>query len=73
MDFTFEPVSEFSVGTNKYSIQKMSGKGKDYIRIIKLYLSDDEWKPSKQGISIGVEGIDDLLNGIQEFKNKFCE
>ncbi len=55
--------------TENIRISKESYKGKEYVDI-RIYFQNDEgeWKPTKKGVTLSPEKIDELLEILQKLK-----
>lgn len=57
--------------TEKIQVSTASYKGHDFIDI-RIYFKDDagEWRPTKKGIAIAPEEVDDLINFIKKAQKR---
>ena len=64
-DFTFEPIGNLG---KTISVQKMSGSSGVYLRITKLYKTDEgTYLPTKQGVSVPAQHVQTLLTYLEQF------
>ena len=58
----------------KIIVQKNEYKGKEYADI-RVYFQDaeGEWKPTKKGVTFGLDQIDDVIKALEEVKSQIKE
>lgn len=52
----------FEVGSGLIRISIGTLKGSDYLSIRKFYKSEDDWKATKQGITLNIEYLPELVS-----------
>ena len=64
---------------NKSSIEEVritrtTWNGKEYVDIRNYYETEDgEWKPTKKGVTVTLDSVNDLIAGIEKLKNEIKE
>lgn len=67
-------VHEFEKGPNEKVICKLSPyKGSDYFSAWVFYDKDDDWRPGAKGLTINLEALDDLAEGVEKVRAKVRE
>jgi hypothetical protein len=67
-------IGEIQKGTDKIMVTVKEFKGKTYVDIRTYFENDQgEMMPTKKGVSLTPENVDDILNLLQEAKKAIAE
>ena len=56
--------------TEKLIIERSNYKGHDFVNLRIYYLADeDEWRPTKKGVTIRWEQLDDVVKALEQIKS----
>jgi hypothetical protein len=63
-------MKEITSGKGVIRVQKNEFKGKHYIDVRKFYQDKDteEWKPTRKGISIPVDLVEEIIEALKTIK-----
>jgi len=67
-------IGEIAKGKDKIIVSVKEFKGKEYIDIRTHFENDEgEWIPTKKGISLTLNNLDEMIDLLKEAKNKVAD